>query len=75
MAESATKSFEITPPGSRLIAALSADDQNFFYSKSQKINLTMGQILCEPGDPLEFVYFPTCGVISIIALMRSGGGV
>ncbi len=58
----------------RLVSALSLEDQEFFLSKSTRIELCLGEILVEPGDIIDFCYFPTKGVISLVTLMTSGAG-
>ena len=35
----------------------------------REIALTVGRVVAEPGEPVEQVYFPSSGVISIITLM------
>src|SRR5262249_49327626 len=39
------------------------------------VELHQGQTLQERGKPIESVVFPTCGMISIIAMMRDGTSV
>jgi len=58
----------------RLVSAFPPDDQRSFLEQSVRIELHLGQVLCEAGEDLEFCYFPCRGVISIIALMSSGCG-
>jgi CRP-like cAMP-binding protein len=36
------------------------------------VSLGQGQVLCEPGDIVEYVYFPHTAVISFLAVMRHG---
>jgi CRP-like cAMP-binding protein len=36
----------------------------------REIALSVGRIITEPGEPMEHVYFPSSGVISIITVMR-----
>ena len=58
----------------RLVNALSGQDQEFLLTRSTRFQLSLGQILAEPGEELEFCYFPLRGVISIVTLMSSGAG-
>jgi len=60
--------------GNRLVSALSTEDRDYFLSKSTLIELTLGEVLSEPGDATEFCYFPLKGVISLVTLMTSGAG-
>jgi CRP-like cAMP-binding protein len=36
----------------------------------REIALSVGRVITEPGEPIEHVYFPSSGVISIITVMR-----
>jgi CRP-like cAMP-binding protein len=36
----------------------------------REIGLSVGRVVAEPGSPIEHVYFPSSGVISIITLMH-----
>ncbi len=36
----------------------------------REIGLSVGRVIAEPGEPIEHVYFPSSGVVSIITLMR-----
>jgi len=58
----------------RLVSAFSTQDQEFFLSRTTSIQLSLGQILAEPGEDSGFCYFPTRGVISMVTLMSSGSG-
>jgi CRP-like cAMP-binding protein len=58
----------------RLISALSRQDQEFFHSKSTRVEMKLGEVLAEPGDTIKYCYFPVSGVISMITLMSSGAG-
>ena len=58
----------------RLVSALSTQDQEFFLARSTKMQLSLGQVLAEPGEQFEFCYFPVRGVISMVTLMASGAG-
>jgi CRP-like cAMP-binding protein len=39
------------------------------------IDLKQGTVLHEAGAPLEYVYFPTTGMVSILAIMRTGDAI
>jgi CRP-like cAMP-binding protein len=40
-----------------------------------EISLERGQVLFEPGDPIQHVYLPSNAVLSILTVMRDGGAV
>jgi CRP-like cAMP-binding protein len=58
----------------RLVSAFSSKDQEFFLARTTSVQLSLGQILAEPGEDSGFCYFPTRGVISMVTLMSSGAG-
>ena len=40
--------------------------------KSRPVQLKIGQVLYEPNNTIEYVYFPTAGVISLLAAFGDG---
>jgi CRP-like cAMP-binding protein len=38
----------------------------------ESVDLGMGQVICEANVPLDYVYFPTSAVISLLNLLESG---
>lgn len=57
----------------RLIAALPADIRARWQALLERVELTLGQVLHEPRDPLAHVYFPTSGIISLLYVLEDGG--
>lgn len=41
----------------------------------EMVELSLAQVLCEPGKPTKYVYFPTQGFISLIAVVKGSPGV
>ena len=68
------------PLGNRLLAALPQDEYERLLPKLEPVTLSLRQILYEPGEPIEYVYFPNNAVGSLLNLMqlrsnhRSGNG-
>jgi CRP-like cAMP-binding protein len=52
--------------GNRLLAALPHKDRQHFLSGCEQVELIFGNILCEHGDTIRHVYFPTDSVISLV---------
>jgi len=50
----------------RLLAALSRKDRQHFLSGCEQVELVFGNILCEPGETIRHVYFPTDSIISLM---------
>ncbi len=55
-----------------LLAALRPADQERLRAVTQVVTLKQGQVLCEPADEIDHIYFPHTGMISLMAVMRDG---
>jgi CRP-like cAMP-binding protein len=56
----------------RLLKSLGADDFASLKPNLTKKSLPRGEVLHLAGEPIERVYFPLSGMISILALMKTG---
>jgi CRP-like cAMP-binding protein len=59
----------------RLLAALPPDTLALLDRELRQVSLERGAVLLEPGDPVEEIYFPQTGLISLLILGRKGGAV
>lgn len=59
----------------RLLAALDPADLALLSPHIKRSHLKQGVVLQEAGDPIETVYFPESGMISLLAVMEAGNGV
>ena len=59
-------------PKNRLLAALPADDFSRLLPHLKTIPLRVKQVLQRNGEPLDFVYFPNGGVVSITTVLSDG---
>ena len=59
----------------RLLACLPPEDLDILCPHLVHLNMEKGALLCEPGDPIEHVYFPHDAVVSLMTLMREGEAV
>jgi CRP-like cAMP-binding protein len=50
----------------RLLKALTREQADFLQDRSKNIELVPKVTLQEPGDPIDYVYFPLSGVISMV---------
>jgi len=58
-----------------LIQMLPLQDRLSLLAIGKPVALDMSKILCEPGTPTRYVYFPTEGFISLVARTDTGPGV
>jgi CRP-like cAMP-binding protein len=55
-----------------LLRSLSADDYHELQKHLRPVGYRSGHVLYEPEDPVEWVYFPESGLVSLISVMFSG---
>ncbi len=64
---------QMVPAGeNRLLQRLTAGDLSRLRPQLKQISLERGAALHEAGGPVEVVYFPTSGLVSFLAVMRTG---
>ena len=61
--------------GNRLLAALPPDVMVRLNDDLHLVSLANGTVLFEPGDPVEQVYFPQSGLISLMVITRDGDAI
>ncbi len=62
----------MTEPTNFLIAALAPEERRRLDEVSTLVDLVKGDTLCQAGMPIEDVYFPVSGVVSVIAGYEDG---
>ena len=58
-----------------LLEALPAGDAALVAAHLVQVELERGRLLYDPGDPIDYVYFPHDGVISLMTLMENGAAI
>lgn len=58
-----------------MVDLLPSKDRLRLLEVSESVDLTLTEVLCEPGKPTKYVYFPTHGFISLIAVVKGSPGV
>jgi CRP-like cAMP-binding protein len=58
------------PPTNRLLTALPKDEYQRLLPKLERFPLVFGEVIYEPGDLIRNVYFPTSGIISLLAAVE-----
>ncbi len=56
-----------------LLGSLQETDLHRLLPKLEPVSLSLGEVLYESGDKLEFALFPTTAVVSLLYLMENGG--
>ncbi len=56
-----------------LLKSLPKDEFERVVKKLEPVNLPLGKVLYESGDKLNYVYFPTTAIISLLYVMENGG--
>ena len=59
----------------RLLAAMSPETLALMGRDLRAISLTQGASIYEPGDPLDEIYFPQTGMISLLVVTKDGGSI
>lgn len=60
------------PTANKILAALPRTEYERLRPHLESLHLRAGHVLFEPGDPVRYVYFPTGGMLSLLALAENG---
>ena len=55
-----------------LIAALPPDEFNRLKTSLEPVTLALGEVIYESGEQLEYIFFPTTAIISLLYIMENG---
>lgn len=61
-----------SPVENRLLATLPDDDRRRLFAIGEQVRLRAGEVLCEPGEPIQHVYFPANGFVSKVIAIDQG---
>ena len=61
------------PNQNHLLAALLDAEFERLSPHLEPVPLLLGDVLCEPGGKLDYVYFPTTAILSLLYLLENGG--
>lgn len=65
----------MAPVENHLLELLPRKDRLRLLAACEPVQLALSDILCEPGQPVRHVYFPTDGFISLVTLVEGSPGV
>lgn len=60
------------PHLNHLLDALLKADYDRLYPNLELVKMSLGDVLCESGDRLNHVYFPTSSIVSLLYVMENG---
>ena len=60
------------PVGNRLLAALPAAEYERLHTRLQEVEFALGEIVYEFGGQLDYVFFPTTSIVSLLYTMENG---
>ena len=52
--------------GNALLDAISRREREKFIAACERVEMTLGETVCKPGEPIQHVYFPLSSYISLI---------
>ena len=65
-------SSRIEPVENRLLAALPSDEYERLRPSLQRVSFSLGEVVYEFGGHLEYVFFPTNSIVSLLYTMENG---
>ena len=60
------------PLDNKLLAALPRHQFDLLAPSLTTVSLQQGEVLAEPGDEVDHIYFPESGMLSLLAVLRDG---
>lgn len=63
------------PAGNLLLSALPEADYRRLQPHLEPVALPFGKIICEPGEPVTHVFFPTAGIVSLLTPLEDNASV
>jgi CRP-like cAMP-binding protein len=61
-----------SPPENRLLAALPLDEYERLLPRLHQVSFSLGEVVYEFGGHLDYVYFPTTSIVSLLYTMENG---
>lgn len=60
------------PARNRILLAVPPSDRARLLCALQPVTFALGDVLCEPGERMEYLHFPTTSVVSLLYTMENG---
>jgi CRP-like cAMP-binding protein len=65
---------QVIPSSNHLLDALPDKDRQQILANCERVELLLGDILANPGEPVSHIYFPTDSIISLVMPIEGGAG-
>lgn len=65
---------KLSPAKNRLLTALTREDRQRFLDGCEQVELSFSNILCEPDEAIQHVYFPISSFISLVTPVHGHAG-
>lgn len=62
----------VQPEQNQILAALSAPERTRLFPHLELVKLELGAVICESGDELRYIYFPTDSIVSLLYVLEDG---
>jgi CRP-like cAMP-binding protein len=59
-------------PANHLLAGVTQEERERLLPNLQEVSLPLGKVLYESGEKLDYIYFPTTAIISLLYIMENG---
>jgi CRP-like cAMP-binding protein len=69
------KKLKFPTPGNRLLAEFGSASRERVFPYLERIEVKLGDIICEAGAPLNHAYFPDGAVLSLLTVLENGAGI
>lgn len=63
---------ELCRPKNRVLAELPADERERLVPHLQLVSMPLGMVVCESGERLRHIYFPTDAIVSLLYVLENG---
>ena len=60
------------PVENRLLAALPSEEYERLHSRLERVSFSLGEVVYEFGGHLDYVFFPTNSIVSLLYTMENG---
>src|ERR1700730_12346987 len=60
------------PAQNQLLAALPSDEYERLLPRLEQVSLSLGEVVYEFGGHLDYVFFPTTSIVSLLYTMENG---